>query len=745
MMCRFLKGDRGVRTLTRFLVLTLLAGLGFFPTSACADDCSPYIGDMTINEVYELGNDSWVEVRLLDTSVAKTVYDQWSIRVCDGKWSCKSYPISAGNVLYPETYPGWITLPVDKSYVDLQKNGGMDIVLRDENNKAIDYLSANNATWHQPNCSGFLYPTATGSFSSDKKGIYRDPDGTGPWVELTGSGATGEPTTGYDNNDKGLVVHYALEGDVTDSSLNGNNGSASGTVAYQRAKICDGVQLDGNGYLQVPDSNDLDLKDALTVTAWIYPDSLSVPGHDSLYSILSKDNNYEFHIQNNGALYWWWGNGSFTTGAGVIPSQSWSHVAFVYSKAAGTMQVYVNGQQVASHSYSVSLPVNSSPFLIGADIATGGAEITGRRFYGSIDEVRIYDRALSSQQISDLKNETDPCGLPTPLAEWRFDECGYDGVAALAEDAQGSYDATAQGGVVSEPDGVVGRAAMLDRSADSFLTNVSVPMWSDWTVSTWFRMPFTHEEGSRYHVLGAMAGGGHDLLWVDRNNGYRWGGWANNTSRTGTYQFSTLADGWHHLVAIAQDGKTDLYIDGVWKDSISLQPYGNLHFVGTSYEQAGGEEGFRSDLDEFLVFNGVLTDTQISTLYNLQAAGLNLDGTVREDILCGPAIDHFEMVHDSSALTCAPETVTIRACTDADCNTLYTDDVDITLSPAGWVGGNTQTLTGGSGDFRLRHTTPGTVTLSVSGNPTADHGLECVDGAGGSSCSLVFHEAGFIF
>lgn len=519
-MRQILKGGRVVRTFITISGLIFAAGLFLFPGHVFANDCSPYIGDMTINELYELGNEFWVEVRLLDTSVAKSVYDQWSIQVCEIKGNCTSYPLSAGNVFYPETYPDWITLKVDKKNVNLQQNGGMDIVLRDQNGKAIDYLSVNNFNSHQPNCAAFLYPTTANNLSSAPKGIYRDPDGTGPWVELGSPGATGEPTTGYDNNDKGLVVYYALEGDVTDSSLNGNNGSSYGTVAYQHAKICDGVQLNGNGYLKVPDGNDLDLKDALTVMAWIHPDSLSISGHDNLYSLLSKDANYEFHVQRNGSLYWWWGNGSFSTGTGVIPVQAWSHIAFVYSKSAGTMQIFVNGQLVASHSYSASLPVNSSPFLIGADIATGGGELANRRFYGSIDEVRIYDRALTGQQIAILKNQTDPCGA---------------------------------------------------------------------------------------------------------------------------------------------------------------------------------------------------------------------------------VIDHLEIVHDGSALTCVPEAVTVRACADAACNTLYTGNVEITLSPSGWVGGNVKTLTGGSGVFRLRHTTPGTVTLSVSSDPASVNGSQCVDGAGGSSCSLVFREAGFVF
>jgi MSHA biogenesis protein MshQ len=545
-----------------------------------------------------------------------------------------------------------------------------------------------------------------------------------------------------------LVAHYALEGNEDDSSGNGHDGSSQGTVAFQRARVCDGVELDGSGYLQAPDNDDFDLPVELTVMAWIRADSLSASDHEDLYSFLSKDTNFEFHIQSNGTLYWWWGNGSLSSAAGLIAPQTWYHFAAVYSRSAGAMRMYLNGVSVASQSLSSLLPVNNDPFYIGTDIATGGGgEIPERRFIGTIDEVRVFSEALSAGQIADLMNEVDPCALPTPLAEWRFDECGYQGAAPLAEDAQGSYDAVAQGQVGSEPAGVVGRAAMLDLSTDSFLTSSDVPMNGDWTVSTWFRMPFTHTEGSRYHVLGSMAGGGSDLLWVDSNRGYLWGGWAGSTSRDGSFRFSTLADGWHHLAAVAENGQTNLYIDGVWRDRISLQPSGNLHFVATSYDSVGGNQGFRADLDEFLVFDGALTGTQIDTIYQLQSAGRNLDGTVREEIACGPAIDHFELIHDGSALTCSPETVTVRVCADdADPCTLYTSDVEVTLTPTGWVGDDTQILTGGSGAVRLRHTTPETVSLAVdASDPASDHGYECVDGSGGTSCNLIFYEAGFLF
>ncbi len=114
-----------------------------------------------------------------------------------------------------------------------------------------------------------------------------------------------------------IVAYYPLEGDVADASGNGHNGTNQKTVGYGRGKVCDGFVADGGGYLVVPDHPDFDIADELTVMAWLRPDSLSVPGHDRLYSFLSKDTNYEVHVLNNGAIMWWWG------GAALRPLLVW--------------------------------------------------------------------------------------------------------------------------------------------------------------------------------------------------------------------------------------------------------------------------------------------------------------------------------------------------------------------------------------------------------------------------------------
>ncbi|WP_404368111.1 DUF6701 domain-containing protein [Marinobacter sp.] len=118
----------------------------------------------------------------------------------------------------------------------------------------------------------------------------------------------------------------------------------------------------------------------------------------------------------------------------------------------------------------------------------------------------------------------------------------------------------------------------------------------------------------------------------------------------------------------------------------------------------------------------------------------------------GAQVDHFEIVHDGTALTCQPETVTIRACANEDCSNLFTDPVAANMSPSGWVGGDTVNIANGvTTTAMLRHTTAESVVLDVVGSqPSArpQSTTLCQIGSSGLSaanCTLMFYASGLAF
>ncbi|MBI3267038.1 MAG: LamG domain-containing protein, partial [Chlamydiae bacterium] len=191
------------------------------------------------------------------------------------------------------------------------------------------------------------------------------------------------------------VLHYNFDdGTATDPSHCENNGKLSGVTSVA-GYSANGLSFNGSGYVCVPDSATLDAEDALTVEAWVYPTNMAAK-------------NQQYILQRSGGtwgIYIYKGNVSFFTdtthkgGSWITCSASmkgnvWSHVAGVYDSKTGTMSLYMNGTLAASKSQSKELDVTPLSLYLG-----NGGTSTTYAFYGILDEMRIYRKALSKDEI----------------------------------------------------------------------------------------------------------------------------------------------------------------------------------------------------------------------------------------------------------------------------------------------------------------------------------------------------------
>lgn len=217
------------------------------------------------------------------------------------------------------------------------------------------------------------------------------------------------------------------------------------------------------------------------------------------------------------------------------------------------------------------------------------------------------------------------------LAEYRFDECAYTDGANQIIDTTGNYHATPRNGLTTSEPGKVQRMANYDNYAR--WASAGIPIGSTWSLSAWLYLPIatTH----RYHVLASKAGGG-DLLYLDRSNNFRWGVYDGTTATDGSFQFGTLAAGWHHILLRAGGSTTQLFVDGVYRDQVNRKVGGTLDYLGTSYDNVDttNAQGIGTPLDEVRIYSGLLSGSELATLYANQNAGLNADGTVRPPVVC---------------------------------------------------------------------------------------------------------------
>jgi hypothetical protein len=200
-----------------------------------------------------------------------------------------------------------------------------------------------------------------------------------------------------------------LDGDLLDSSGNGNHAQARGDARSvsdaQRGTV---LEFDGNGdYLEIPNSASLNITgDQITLASWVYFEDvagdpeivIAKPYQDG--SHVSPYFSYGLHMLSNGTPRFWL---SFSGGARNAPgspnfqSGRWYHMAGVYDGAQ--MILYVDGEVSATTSATGNIVGYDNPLLLGIN---GGR---GEPMEGKIDEVAIFDRALPQAEIQELMAE----------------------------------------------------------------------------------------------------------------------------------------------------------------------------------------------------------------------------------------------------------------------------------------------------------------------------------------------------
>ncbi|SEK95629.1 Pentaxin family protein [Colwellia chukchiensis] len=242
-------------------------------------------------------------------------------------------------------------------------------------------------------------------------------------------------------------------------------------------------------------------------------------------------------------------------------------------------------------------------------------------------------------RVTITHTRSDPASI---LANFQFDECAYTGAASEVIDQSGNYSGSSHNNVNTSTNAKIVKALNISNGQQHVQTRIPLP--ASYSVSTWFKKP-TDTNGNRYFILGAMENGG-DLLYLDRNNDWRWGVYegSSSTVRNGNYSFNNLNNDWHHMVLVYSNNTTSLYINGGFIETINLAPSGTLKFIGTSFDDvaSANPQGFRAPLDEFMVFSGELSAAEISSIYAQQNSGNNYDGSARAITSCAMAIANFK-------------------------------------------------------------------------------------------------------
>jgi hypothetical protein len=348
-------------------------------------------------------------------------------------------------------------------------------------------------------------------------------------------------------------------------------------------------------------------------------------------------------------LHWWFGVLNTTGGARFqlrdtggqymaaldgpkVDDGQWHHMAVVRNAATDMVLLYVDGDEIDSDSYDwtngFSLP----------NVATNIGWIDLTPFYhydGIIDEIAVYDEALSAPQIADHYNEglagfvyctvvaadVEPNCPAGTVAYWKFEETA----GQTYEDSYNGHDADGSIGTPTPgASGKVGKAISFNGTSDYVTVADSAAF--DWAADDSFTIElwcsFTNAATRNKVMIGRDQGPGKPHWWLGANQPTGVATFNlrdSNGAGIAVTGYTPINDGdWHHL-AFVRDGSEDenrLYVDGAMEGSGShdyTAGFAATTPIGIGYMAYNltPDYFYEGMLDEIAIYNEALTQAQI--------------------------------------------------------------------------------------------------------------------------------------
>ena len=416
----------------------------------------------------------------------------------------------------------------------------------------------------------------------------------------------------YDKSDYGNNGTFYGEtfndGTLGDGSCSPGSGTCPDRISggyFGKALDFDGE----NDYVEVPTSDSLN-PDYITVGAWIYPitDKLLVEAGGMILKKIVWDDKQGYFFQwinNSKTVAFNIGNGTHwrtvTGSTNSVPVGQWTYVAGTFD--GSYMRVYINGVLNSSLSHFGTIAPCGTGLRIGAE------SYMYRKFNGTIDEVRIWNRALAEQEIQEEMQSSLPIFYKNntkntirPVASYSFEE---EDSANYVNDThvwvKGMYDS----------------ALSFDRINDYVEVSDSETLKIDTgelTVETWIN------PGNVYEYRAIIVAKYGQPRWSLHYDGEGWDpefGFYLNNVRILRYRVGIQWGSWYHVAATFSD--TDdtaiLYVNGTQVDIntnvIDSLPLDGTVNVGRGFVWGSTYYRVNGTIDEVRIYDKVLTQQEI--------------------------------------------------------------------------------------------------------------------------------------
>ncbi|MDD2699198.1 MAG: choice-of-anchor Q domain-containing protein [Arcobacteraceae bacterium] len=378
----------------------------------------------------------------------------------------------------------------------------------------------------------------------------------------------------------GLMAHYAFEGNTNDSSTNSYNGTTTASLTYATGQVGQSAIFDGSSSIELPSDVNLSNK-SFTISGWFKPSDVTngmwimsqgtVAGEYKYLQLNFYNHNFQVDFFNHSAA----STGTATT------ANEWYYYTVTFDNTTKIATIYLNGEQNATANMGGSF-TGTTPFRIGLYNSTN--------FYnGEMDEVKIYDRALSATDVTALYNY-----VPTPKISLK----AHGGVVQFDNNSTAAY---------------VGY--------DSF---TSLDNTQKFTIESWVNMKQPTDRNRIFNKylddnnrveLAVSNAGLFELIVSNGANSYGY-------TASGVAQWNV----WSHIAmvydgnATDNNGKLKLFVDGI---PISLSytttiPTTTPNLATAITKKVGSMVGM---MDEFRLWNTARTASQIQVNLNQQLDG----------------------------------------------------------------------------------------------------------------------------
>jgi len=212
----------------------------------------------------------------------------------------------------------------------------------------------------------------------------------------------------------GIVAYYPFNNNANDESINDNNGNINGAsfVADRFNNTNSAIQFDGiDDYISCGNSDKFNFSNSYSFSMWVKP----FEKHDG--RLLNKwidgveDNGVQFTEEQKINFYIFFNELNIISldSTNIIPLNQWTHVVAIFDSSKAI--IFINGvKDSESSETNLNIGTGNGELYIGHNPERQFER--NKPFNGSIDDIRIYSRTLSTSEISDLYNENKEASPP---------------------------------------------------------------------------------------------------------------------------------------------------------------------------------------------------------------------------------------------------------------------------------------------------------------------------------------------